>query len=242
MVLADRLKAAVRRLANALGYDIVGYNGRSDRWRMARLLERHRITVLFDVGANRGTFGWDMRELGFRGRIVSFEPLSEAFSHLERMARADGNWQALNIGLGECDEDRLLNVAANSQSSSFLPMLDAHKRAAPESLYEREERTAVRRLDGIFDNYCGPGDAAFLKIDTQGFEKYVLEGARGKLGAVPLVQLECSLVPLYQGTNVVEDMIGYMRGLGYDPVHVLPTFYHHDSGHLMQADVVFLRR
>jgi FkbM family methyltransferase len=242
MALADTLKAAVRRLANALGYDIVGYDGRSDRWRMARLLERHRIAVLFDVGANCGTFGWDMRELGFRGRIVSFEPSSDAFAQLERMARADGNWQAVNVGLGDRDEDRLLNVAANSQSSSFLPMLDVHRQAAPESRYEKEERTAVRRLDGIFDTYCRPGEAAFLKIDTQGFEKYVLEGARGKLGAVPLIQLECSLVPLYEGANSIEDMIGYMRKLGYDPVDTLPTFYHHDTGHLMQADVIFLRR
>ena len=81
----------------------------------------------------------------------------------------------------------------------------------------------------------------FLKIDTQGFEKPVLEGARAILDRVPLVQLECSLVPLYQGAEPIEDMIGMMRSLGYDPVDLQPTFHHRDSGHLMQADVLFVR-
>lgn len=238
----DILKAAIRKLANGLGYDIVAFDAGNARWRLAQLLARHRITVLFDVGANLGHFAWDMRESGFAGRIVSFEPLKDAFAHLQGAVASDASWQAVNIGLGDRDEQRAINVAANSQSSSFLPMLDAHKDAAPESLYEKEELTSIRRLDGIFGNYCTQADRVFLKIDTQGFEKYVLEGARAVLDSVPLVQLECSLVPLYDGAETIEDMIGYMRGLGYDPVDALPTFYHRDTDHLMQADIVFVRR
>src|SRR5579872_198202 len=194
----DILKAAMRRAANAIGYDIVAFDGQNGRWRLARLLERHGVTVTFDVGANLGHFGWDMRELGFSGKIVSFEPLHDAFVQLQRACAADALWQAVNIGLGAREEERLIHVAGNSQSSSFLPMLEAHRGAAPESAYQMDERAVIRRLDNIFADYCGPADRIFLKIDTQGFEKPVLEGARGILSAVPLVQLECSLVPLYE--------------------------------------------
>ncbi len=239
---AQVLKAAIRKAANALGYDIVGYDGNNARQRLAGLLERHGIGVILDVGANEGHFAWDMRELGYRGRIISFEPMAEAFAQLQKAAAGDPNWQAVHCGLGARDEQKTLNVAANSQSSSFLPMLDAHRQAAPESGYQRQEQVIVRRLDGVVSAYCGPSDRAFLKVDTQGFERQVMEGAGTVLMQVPLMQLECSLVPLYAGSDTIEDLIGLVRALGYDPVDIQPTFHHGDSGHLMQADVLFVRR
>jgi FkbM family methyltransferase len=240
--MGEILKAAVRKAANMLGYDIVAFDGKNNRWRLARLLQRHGVTAIFDVGANRGHFGWDMRELGFAGKIVSFEPLSEAFAQLQRASAGDPSWQAVPIGLGERDEEQLIHVAGNSQSSSFLPMLDTHRQAAPESAYRTDERATIRRLDGMFADYCSPQDRVFLKIDTQGFERKVVEGARGILAAVPLIQLECSLVPLYDGADLIEALIGRMRDLGYDPVDLQPTFHHQGSAHLMQADILFVRR
>ncbi|HYS46461.1 MAG TPA: FkbM family methyltransferase [Rhizomicrobium sp.] len=238
----ESLKAIIRKTANALGYDIVGYDSNNPRLRLSRLLARHGINAILDVGANQGHFGWDMRELGYRGRIVSFEPLKDAFAVLERASRADGQWTAANIGLGARDETSIINVAANSQSSSFLPMLDAHSEAAPESVYTTQQPAAIRRLDGVFSDFCRRDDRIFLKIDTQGFEKNVLEGAHRVLDAVRLIQVECSFVPLYRGGHLIEEMIGYLRGLGYDPIEAMPAFYHRDSGHLMQADIIFFRR
>ena len=237
----EKVKAAIRKAANALGYDIVGFDGNNARTRLARLLQRHAITAILDVGANEGHFGWDMRELGFTGKIVSFEPLSDAFMRLQTARRADPFWQAVNIGLGDRDEPRIIHIAANSQSSSFLPMLGTHTQAAPESAYQGDEQATIRRLESVFAQYCAPADRVFLKVDTQGFEKPVLQGAGAILNAVPLVQLECSLVPLYDGAESIEDMIGFMRELGYDPIDLQPAFHHRDSGHLMQADLLFVR-
>jgi FkbM family methyltransferase len=236
------LKALVRKAANALGYDIVRYDLNSARFRLGRLLARHRITVILDVGANAGQFGQDMRELGFSGRIVSFEPLADAFAALARTAKSDPHWQAVQMGLGDSDERGLIHVAANSQSSSFLPMLEAHAEAAPESVYTGEQPAEIRRLDGLFSNFCTPDDRVFLKIDTQGFEKKVLDGAQSVLAAIDLVQVECSLVPLYGEALLIEQMIAHLRDLGYDPVETMPAFHHRDSGHLMQADILFARR
>ena len=239
---SNPIKTAFRRLINRLGYDIVGYLGGSPRGRMIRMLEQHRIDVILDVGAFEGAFGRDMRGLGFGGRIVSFEPRRDTFERLRQAAAGDEKWQAAPIGLGDRDETRMINVAANAQSSSLLPMLESHRVAAPESAYRTQEEISVRRLDGIFRDYCGPGERAFLKIDTQGFERQVLDGAARVLAQVPLLQLECSLVPLYQDSDTIDGVIALARGLGYDPVDVQPTFYHHDTSYLMQVDVVFARR
>lgn len=239
---SNPIKTAFRRFINGLGYDIVGYLGGSPRGRMARLLAQHRIDVILDVGAFEGAFGRDMRGLGYDGRIVSFEPRRDTFARLQQAVAGDHKWQAVACGLGDRDEERAIHVSANAQSSSVLPMLEAHKIAAPESVYQADETITLRRLDGIFGDYCGPGERAFLKIDTQGFEKQVLEGAGTALPQVPMLLLETSLVPLFEGGGTIEDTIRLVRGLGYEPVDLLPTFYHADSGHLMQADALFARR
>jgi len=236
------LKGIIRKAANALGYEIVRYDLASPRFRLARLLANHRIDVILDVGANAGQFGLDMREIGFSGRIVSFEPLAEAFGRLQQAARGDGKWQTVNIGLGDQDGQAVINVAANSQSSSFLPMLAAHSEAAPESKYVGEQSAEIRRLDGVFSSYVRPDTRVFLKIDTQGFEKKVLQGAENILGQIELVQVECSFVPLYEGAVLIEEMIAFLRGAGFDPVETMPAFHHHESAHLMQADILFARR
>ena len=238
----NSLKTVIRKAANAMGYEIVRYDLASPRFRLAKLLAHHGIEVILDVGANAGQFGRDMREIGFSGRIISFEPLADAFARLQQATQGDGKWQAVNIGLGDHDGQAVINVAANSQSSSFLPMLDAHSEAAPESIYVGEQSAEIRRLDGVFSAYCRPGTRVFLKIDTQGFEKKVLQGAEKILAQIELVQVECSFVPLYEGGVLIEDMVAFLRGAGFDPIETMPAFHHHESAHLMQADILFARR
>ncbi len=121
-------------------------------------------------------------------------------------------------------------------------MLAAHELAAPESRYVKQQMATIRRLDDVFHEYAAPGDAVFLKIDAQGFEKRILEGASAVLKDIPLIELECSLVALYDDVDPVETMIGAMRELGYSPIDQRPTFYHHQSHHLMQMDMIFLRQ
>ncbi len=210
---------------NGIGYDIIRYDARNARARLATLLIRHNITLVLDVGASRGDFGWHLRELGYCGRIVSFEPMQDAFRSVQQAARADKSWQAVNIALGDNNESRIIHVAKNSDSSSFLPMLDAHTQAAPGSCYQRDELVTVRRLEDILGEYRLSNEEIFLKVDTQGFEKNVICGARAILGAVPLIQLECSYVPLYENADLIEGLIGYMRDLGYDPIDSAPSLF-----------------
>lgn len=235
------LKSALRRLANKFGYDIVGFDGSNPRARLARTIDRLGICTVLDVGANKGDFGQFLRELGYRGEIVSFEPLPTAFHALSKLAIRDGKWKALSLGLSDSDEKLPLNVAANSQSSSFLPMLDTHLQAAPESRYQDVIDVDVRRLDHIVDEHFEGKPPFFLKIDTQGYERRVLEGARGILQKTPLVQLECSLVPLYQDDELIEAAVDAMRALRYDPIDIQPTFFHRDKGQMMQVDILFER-
>lgn len=135
------------------------------------------IDTVLDVGANIGQYGSALRASGFDGRVVSCEPLSQAFAQLSRRAKSDPRWTALQTAVGDCSGVLEINVSANSYSSSILPMADAHLEAAPGSHFIGTEKVPVTTVaDLVLDQRVTPA-RALLKVDTQGYEGPVLDGA-----------------------------------------------------------------
>lgn len=210
--------------------------------RRRKLLHTYGIDLVIDVGANAGQFAREMRHtLEYSGRIVSFEPLQSAFQDLQNNALDDANWEVVNLGLGERNEQRVLNIAGNSYSSSLLPMLDAHANAAPESMYIGSEVIEIATLDTVFDRMRGDARSIYLKIDTQGFEMPILLGAEKALPHINTIQLELSLTPLYKGQALYLDICRWLQERGYELVSVEPGFSDSESGRLLQIDGVFHR-
>jgi FkbM family methyltransferase len=185
---------------------------------MGRLLEYHQIELIFDVGANCGQYASFLRDSGYQGKIVSFEPLSTAYSQLLTLSKKDNLWEiAPRCALGNQEGEITINIAGNSQSSSVLSMLDSHVQAAPESVYCGSEIVQLRRLDTLAKDYITEGtQSIFLKIDVQGFEKQVIEGSFQILPLVKGIQIEMSLVPLYDQQILFEYLLEFMRKLGYE--------------------------
>jgi len=220
----------------------VGLRRRPRPDRGAQLLERYGIQVVLDVGANAGQFAYSLWRVGYRGRIVSFEPLSSAFRELSTNARGHRCWQTLNLALGDFDGERTIHVAGNSESSSLLEMLPRHVSAAPHSAYVGTEAVQVRRLDSIVDELIRPAERCFLKLDVQGFERSVLNGAGTCLPRFLGVQLEMSLVPLYGGEVLFQDMLAIMSEKGYCLMSLTDGFAEPKTGQVLQLDGVFYRR
>lgn len=199
------------------------------------------MNVIFDVGANGGQYAMTMRALGYSGKLVSFEPSTEAFELLARRARQDAEWTTVNCALGEEAGERVLHLAGNSQSSSLLDMLPAHLAVAPESAYVGDEIVRVSTLASEIDRHVGGGDRLFVKVDTQGSEREVIAGGRDRLEGVAGWQVELSLVPLYRGQLLIEELITLLRELGYVPMSIEPDFSDPTTGQLLQADGIFFR-
>jgi len=240
--LSSRAKIVVGRGLRRAGLDLVRSLPPDDLLRRRiHLFRRYGITVLFDVGANAGQYGSTMRALGYEGRSVSFEPSSEAFGFLAEAVRRDPGWTAVHCALGERTGAVTLHVSANSQSSSVLPMLPAHLAAAPESAYVGDETVEMTTLAEQIDRHVGPDDRLFVKIDTQGSEHQVLRGASDGLSRVVGLQLELSMIPLYEGQPLVESLIESVRAMGFVPMSLEPDFFDPDTRQLLQADGIFFR-
>jgi FkbM family methyltransferase len=201
-----------------------------------RLIEERRVTVVLDVGANAGQYAKRLRDDGYSGTIVSFEPLREAYESLCAAAARDSAWQTFNLALGEALTVAAMNVSANSYSSSFLPITQRTVEADHSAAYVGTEHVNVTALDLL---ELPPG-RTMLKIDVQGFEPSVLRGARALLLTVELVELELSLVPIYEGQELAPAVCALLRDYGFVPVALEPAFSDPTTGEILQVDGLFV--
>lgn len=207
------------------------------------ILRSQGINLIFDVGANTGHFGRELRDqAGYTGRIVSFEPLSKEHEALRREAAGDKFWEvAPRMAIGAQQGTVTINVAANSWSSSILPMLSSHVTAAPRSGYVQQETVPLEPLDAVTPQYFREDSVALLKIDTQGYENEVLKGAGETVARIAGLQLELSLVPLYDGQKLMPEMLEAVAAQGFKLWAIAPAFLEPGTGRLLQVDATFFR-
>lgn len=200
------------------------------------------IDCVLDVGANNGQFASSLRSLGYLGRIESFEPLSEALQNLQEAAAADPQWNVHAFALGSEDCTKTINISASQPSSSFLPLDPSLGSHQLDQSYIGEEHVRIRKLDAVYPSISDDSKSILLKIDTQGFEREVIRGAKECLGEIKLVLMELSLVPNYQGEALIEEMIRMMREHNFDPWWIIPGFKNVATLQLYQVDVFFANK
>ena len=209
---------------------------------VAALLAFQQIDLVLDVGANSGQYAQALRRAGYEGRILSFEPLQEAWERCRRRASRDPQWSvATRMALGSSEGAIEIHVADNSFSSSILPMRDSHRAAAPGSAYVGTQMVDLRRLDRAAASEVDRARRPFVKLDTQGYEREILKGATGIMDRVRGVQVEMSLTPLYEGAPSFEELLALLEGMHFKPWALLPAFTDQTSGRMLQVDGLFFR-
>jgi FkbM family methyltransferase len=238
------MQALIKKLARYFGIDVKRYAPQtSDVARQQALLSSNHIDMIFDIGANVGQYASQIRSGGYKGKIVSFEPLSDAYAQLLQNSRKDADWiVAPRAVVGDEDRQVDINISENSLSSSIMPMLQSHIDAHPSSRYLSTQKVTMSRLDTIAPQYLNPTTSAYLKIDTQGAESKVLDGASQTLPRIKGIQIELSFVPLYEGQPLFLDIVHRLLDLGFDIHGILPVFIDPETGRLLQADGIFFRR
>jgi FkbM family methyltransferase len=206
----------VARAAERAGYEVIPkWQMQSVGWarRLRGLFAKKAIDTVVDVGANEGQFATLLRhQVGFQGRIISFEPNPRVAERLLERSKDDKLWTVVNCALGREPRVMSLNLTKESVFTSFLtPMPEILDRGG-EIVEQAEVR--VSTLDAELPQDVCPS-RTFLKLDTQGFDLEVLAGASNVVSSVPLLQVEISFLPIYEGMPSFRDALAKFESLGF---------------------------
>ena len=229
----ERVSRFLRGLARGVGVDII--RARSNRW-----LHDLPVRTVLDVGANTGQFAHIARQLFPTSLIYSFEPLEDCFRELTNSFRSDSLWRGYRCALGAEEGEALLHRSIYSPSSSLLAMADLHQEAFPHTKGGRDERVPIHRLDDLLTSAELIPDVLF-KLDVQGFEDRVLDGAMRVLATSEVVIVEVSFEHLYHEQASFEDVYERLRNAGFSFNGVWAQLVHPKDGRILQADAIFLR-
>lgn len=208
---------------------------------LKQILDNRSIAAVLDVGANIGQYGATLRSSGFTGRIVSCEPQSAAYELLTERAAKDSKWTALNTAAGATPGSLEINISANSFSSSFLPTSKLHLDIAPASRTTGTETVPVTTVDALIGEHGLDPARTMLKVDTQGFEDQVLDGADASLPTLAAVQLEMSLATIYEGQKLFDALYARMLDQKFTLYALEPGYADPRTGQLLWCDGVFVR-
>ena len=222
-----------------MGYTLTKYSTYQE---YNMLMKYYGINKVIDIGANEGQFAHFIRKSGFNGELHSFEPLDEAYQKILKQSSYDKNWKVYQLAVGDACGETEINVSENSVSSSILEMNASHLELAPQSRYTKKQTIEIKTLDSLKDILALDKGNIFLKIDTQGFEKNVLKGAEKVLENIKTIQIELSLVPLYNGEDLYFEISKYLYDRGYFLVKIIPGIYDKTSRETLQFDGIFHKK
>jgi FkbM family methyltransferase len=188
------------------------------RVQLPALFEMYGVNCVLDVGAHEGEYTRRLRAGGYRGRIVSFEPVPRAFAELERGA-VPGTLSSLR------------------EPTKFGAR--RYKRLRDPDPVDVE----VRRLDGMLDELLHGLEhpRPYLKLDTQGFDLDVFAGAGDRIAEFVGMQSELALMQIYEGMPRLPEALGVFEGAGFDVAAMYPVSRQGKTGRVLEFDCVMVR-
>jgi FkbM family methyltransferase len=245
------LKRAVKHSLKKLGY--VTYKNNclhNQNLGLVKAINHLSINAIVDIGANVGQFASSVYKEGFKGKIVSFEPLQNvhniliknSLNFVKRNPQSQINWViAPAIALGESEKVSQINVSTRSSCSSITTMLALHKEALPDAKFLNKEQITIKTLDSIWDQYITSEDQVLVKIDVQGYEYQVLQGANKSLSKTKAVLIEVSISPLFEDQKTWHEILKYLESFGFKLWALNKVFVNERTGKDLQYNALMVK-
>lgn len=239
-----RIKEAYEGACNVALYDRREPHKVWEVYTLKRLFQQFPIDCVFDVGANRGGYAKMLRrEVGYRGRIVSFEPIPELAQRIRRQARRDPLWTVEEVALSDKDGTAEFHVMVNQEFSSLLDPSAEHTslfvstNSISQSIPVKTERldSAYLRLHKLY-NFKNP----FLKMDTQGNDTRIVMAGLATAKNFVALQSELSFIPIYDEAEDFNYALNLYKQAGFK----LSAWIQNNAGHfpnLIECDCLMVR-
>jgi FkbM family methyltransferase len=212
--------------------------------RLTLLLQTRSYGDIVDVGSNRGNWSNAIipkLKIDSSALIMLIDPIQECsednLKNLQKLAEV----QCVRLAVGSGKSFGNIHIASNDgESSSFLNFAAAHSNAAPEVVYLAEEKVEIAALDFICHDILGRQNT-LLKIDVQGFEMEVLQGASRLLNQCSVIVVEASLRETYQHGSTLFTVSEKLHSRGFYLGGLVESFSEKNYGEMIQMDAVFFR-
>jgi FkbM family methyltransferase len=209
-----------------------------------RILEKRQVDCVFDVGANDGAYAiWLRKEAGFKGHIVSFEPIPRHAAALEKLATQDAKWHIMPVALGREAGTSDFHVMASDVFSSFLkPDASQPGQYADSNKVSETIPVTVRTVADVWAELSPKLQASrlYLKMDTQGFDLEVFAGATAAIPSIVALQSEMAFHKIYAGCAGFEEALACFQAAGFR-LSMLHPISLDDQLAMIEADGVFVR-
>ena len=208
--------------------------------RLRRAGKFQGITHILDAGANEGVYATACARMLPFAKIICFEPVPATHKRLVENTKRYPQIKSVNLALGSARATLPMNVGAFHAANSLLKMNSAHLENWPDSAPSDVVMVPIMSLDefmekeGITGNY-------FIKADVQGYEIELLKGANQSLKQCKLLQLEVSLIPLYEGAPTLADIWNHVTSIGFSLFDVVDILYSPRNGMALSCDLIFAR-
>jgi FkbM family methyltransferase len=231
------IKQLIKRCLRRRGLKIISM---AENPTVTDFIRARNINTVIDVGANIGQFGWSLRKEGYKGTILSFEPIRATANTLKDTVVNDPAWKVFNLGLGESPGRKDIHIATETVFSSLLNATGVTQAWGDMARIQQTETVEIQRLDDVLPDVTGN---ALLKIDTQGYERQVLMGATRTLQRMTGVLLELPIIQLYEDNWSFHDALEFMHRAGFVPAQMHPvSFFPNDRISVVEVDCLFRRR
>jgi FkbM family methyltransferase len=240
------MKKVINTLLRKLGYEVIASDLNNDR---DAFLEQQRLNgaksdlVIFDVGAHHGQTALTYSKLFKYAKIYSFEPYPTSFDILKEKTKHVSLIKPFNFALGNKNGHIEFHVNNSTATNSILGTSTQGHEVWGTGKLETQQITKVQvcTLDEFFKQES-LAKIDILKLDTQGSEHLVLEGARSTLekGMIKLVYTEIITMPTYENQKTLDEVLYIFKTINFR-LHHFYNFSLTPDGQLRQLDAIFVR-
>ena len=205
---------------------------------LRNIFDKKQDLVIFDIGAHIGESSKKYNQLFDNAKIYSFEPSPESYKVLKNLNIK--NLKIYNFGFSNKKSIEKFSVNIKSATNSLLSFSKIANKT-----WEINSLNNLKRIDCKFDtvdNFCSEEKINlidFMKIDVQGAEYLVLEGAHDTLlnKKIKLIQLEVIIGYTYENQKSIGFYINLLESYGYRFINFSDSVF--KTGKLIQSDLFF---
>jgi len=206
--------AQVNKLLNQKGLRVA-----TNKWRAGYVSQILRVDTLIDIGVAEGTPELYDPRIAQRFLLVDPQPISQDV--INDIQSKGCQVHCFECALGDSEGHVTLQVHAQCGHSGLLPRTEAFAKINSPVTTHRE--VSVRTLDSIVETLPMSLGRIGLKIDTEGYEMNILEGARKTLTQADFVIIETSVKRRFTEGYKSSDIISFMSGQGFEIFDILNT-------------------